>query len=137
MGVSSAEALLGIGAMSIAANYGLLAVAAAFAVRYFLLAPFRLALIKKLAEVKLWMLLKTLLPAIGAGSVMAIAVLVWQNWLAGELSTTALLVSAIVVGVFVFSTAVVIVIPTQMRALLAFARSLRASASDATTKDTS
>lgn len=136
MVTSSAEAILGIGMLAIAANYSLLTVAAAFAARYFLLAPFRFLLITRLTRVKLWALLKTFLPALGAGGVMAAAVLAWQNFLTDELSITALLLSAIVVGVIVYVAVIFVAIPTQLPTLIAFVKSLRASSREAATDDT-
>jgi len=121
--LSASEAVLGAALMLAWAQYGLVAVAAAFVARYYLLWPIRFHIVKKIADVAIWQYFKVFISPFAAAATMAGAVLGWQHFMAGRLSELVMLVSAVIIGIAVYGTILLATMQRRVRRILLFARS--------------
>lgn len=128
--LSAGEVVLGAALMLAASRWGLVAVAAGFTARYYLLWPIRFYIVKKLADVAIRKYLGLFLLPLAAAGVMAGAVVGWQQVMADRLPGPLLLASAIAVGVAVYAAIAWIAMPDRVRRLIAFAKSGGVSAGE-------
>ncbi len=119
-----AEAALGIAAMSAMADRGLVAVAAAFALGYYAVWPFRIAIVTGVAELRVAPYLRQFAPPLAGSVLLYAAVTAWQRWAGAVLSDAALLASCLAVGMGVYGAFVVVTMRGRVRDLLAFLQSM-------------
>lgn len=123
--LSIAEATLGVGAMLAVVEYGLVAVAAAFAIGYYVVWPFRIRLVTGIAELSLASYLERfLLPLLGSVA-LYLAVLGWQSLASAHLSDLPLLASCLMIGFLVYAAFVAVTMRGRVRELLASLKSMR------------
>lgn len=96
--LSLAEALVGITAMLLAVDHGLIGVAFAFALGYYVVWPFRIGLVMRIAERDLSPYLRPfVIPLLGSIG-LYLAVTGWQSLTASRLSDVPLLISSVLIG---------------------------------------
>lgn len=118
--LSFCEVVLGIALMLVAGRYGLVAVAAAFVARYYLLWPVRFYIVRKTADVAIWQYCKIFILPFAVSSVMAGAVVGWQYFMVGRLSDPAMLITAIMIGMAVYAAIVWTAMPGRVRRIVLF-----------------
>jgi PST family polysaccharide transporter len=121
--VQAAEALLGVVAVLAAGYHGLVAIAAAVTVRYYLIWPMNFIMINRLIGIDFVQYARPLLSIIGACFLMVVAVLLWEDmtvaWGPGILE----LGSAILVGVIVYAIFVYLAMSNELIKLRRYLRS--------------
>ena len=121
--LSAGEVVLGVALMLAGAEHGLVAVAAAFVGRYYLLWPIRFHIVKKITDVATWQYFKVFVPPFTVAAIMAGTVLGWQHFMAGQLSELAMLVTAVTIGMAVYGAMLWVTMKGRVRRILVFARS--------------
>lgn len=121
--VQSAEAALGVVAVLAAGTHGLIAIAAAVTVRYYLIWPVNFVMIDRVIGIGFMQYAKPLLSIVGACFLMVAAVLLWGDmavaWGLGLLE----LGSAILVGVIAYALFVGLVMSDELVKLRRYLRS--------------
>ena len=125
------EACVALAAMTLVVDFGILGVTAAFAAAYYCVWPFRIAWLLRIAELPAAAYLKLfVLPLCGALLIYP-ATRYWQAEFAGALSTPALLLSSIVIGVLCYGLFIGLTMRREVGELLRAVTHLR----DAATTD--
>ncbi len=122
--ISLVEAFIGIIAMVAFVDYGITAVAIAFAARYYLMWPFRFNVVTRYTGMTPMLFIKVFTPPLINAIVMTIIILAWQQWVVPGSSGVVLLVSSILVGVLVYAALVWFTMRNQIRELITGIQSL-------------
>ncbi len=122
---SMLEAAIGIVAMVLAVDHGLVGVAAAFAASYLVVWPARLVLVTTLAEVRLGPYLARFVPPLLASLLLLAVVLAWQQAMATRLGVIPLLVSSCALGILVYAGCLALAMRRRVEDVVRSLRSMR------------
>lgn len=123
--LSLAEAIIGIIVLIVFVDFGILGVATAFTLRYYIMWPFRFNIVAKIANTTPLFYVKAfVLPLINA-IMMTLIITGWQQVVAEKISTFELLVSSIIIGILIYYVGVKITMYKQIQQLFAFTQSIR------------
>lgn len=126
--ISLAEALIGIIIIFLFVESGISSVAAAFAIRYLIMWPFRFKIVSELADSSPFQYLKGLrLPFFNA-ILMTLIVVAWQQWLDSNTTSIVLLTGSIFIGIVSYSALTWITMRNQIQELVISMKSFREEA---------
>ncbi len=124
LGLNFLQAVGNVIAFMIALRWGIVAVAAAYVLRGYLMAPIPVLVVQRLINIKLSTYLRQYASPLAGAIVMAIAILVVKHFLSGIINLQALLIVCIVLGAVVYGATTLLIAPKLVWQIIDLFRSI-------------